>query len=84
MAIPGTGQFSGQPTVTNPLNQAAALVGQVSRAQQTSEARSTQTVQAQPVTQQIRSAQVVNQAEEAGEFRQATDDNPATGVDLYA
>jgi len=63
MEIPGIAPLSGQPTLTNPLNQAAQLQGRTTTALEGSETQNTVTASEQSSTT-VNSAEVVNQNEE--------------------
>jgi hypothetical protein len=60
MEIPGIAPLSGQPTLTNPLNQENLLVGRVTTSQGV-ETHNTEVVREQPSTR-VKSAEVVDQA----------------------
>lgn len=80
MEIPGIAPFSGQPTLTNPLNAENQLVGRQNPAQQNSETASTTVVQEQAPTS-LQSVDVVNQTEQS-ESAGFDADNPGGTIDL--
>jgi len=83
MEIPGIAPFSGQPTLTNPLNQQGSLEGRSTAAQAGSETQNTVTASEQSSTT-VSSSQVVNQAEESNETNPTADENPGSTIDITA
>ena len=83
MEIPGIAPLSGQPTLTNPLNQQGSLEGRTTASQAASETQNTVTASEQSSTT-VSSAQVVSQAEEANESNPTADENPGSTIDITA
>ncbi|MFT7414068.1 MAG: hypothetical protein ACI9FO_000723 [Methylophagaceae bacterium] len=89
MEIPGISPLSGQPTLTNPLNQESLLQGRVTPAQSDSEAQNTVTASDRAPTS-ISSADVVEQTNEAQETgneaqeRGFNPENPGGTIDFTA
>jgi hypothetical protein len=63
MEIPGIAPLSGQPTLTNPLNQQRLLMGRVTISQGV-ETHNTEVMREQPSTS-VKSAEVVDQASDS-------------------
>ncbi len=82
MEIPGIAPLSGQPTLTNPLNQQRLLEGRESTSQAGSEAQNTVTANEQASTT-VSSADVVTQVEEPGSTGFDTN-NPGGSIDITA
>lgn len=82
MEIPGISPLSGQPTITNPLNQESLLQGRVVPTQSNSETQNTVTASERAATT-IDNTDVVNEAKEAQESG-FNPDNPGGTIDITA
>jgi hypothetical protein len=82
MEIPGIAPLSGQPTLTNPLNQESVLEGRQAPAQSGSETQNTTSVSDQKATD-LSSVAVVNEATQTA-GAELKSDNPATiNLDVF-
>jgi hypothetical protein len=82
MEIPGISPLSGQPTLTNPLNQENLLQGRATPAQSDSETQNTVTASERAPTT-ISDADVVAEAKETQESG-FNPDNPGGSIDITA
>ncbi len=82
MEIPGISPLSGQPTLTNPLNQESLLLGRVTPDQSNSETQNTVTASEKASTT-ISNAEVVEEAQKVEESR-FNPDNPGGSIDITA
>jgi len=80
MEIPGIAPLSGQPTLTNPLNQERLLEGRKTTAQAASETQNTVTASEQASTT-VKSAEVVSEVEESSPAGFDTN-NPGGSIDI--
>ncbi|MDT8310493.1 MAG: hypothetical protein RQ732_03510 [Methylophaga sp.] len=82
MEIPGIAPFSGQPTLTNPLNNENRQIGQLTSVEQTSETHDTTLTQEQPAAA-LANVQVVNETPETT-TEGFNPQNPGGTIDLTA
>lgn len=82
MEIPGISPLSGQPTLTNPLNQESLLQGRATPAQSNSETKNTVTASEQSSTT-IDNTAVVEQANESQDAG-FNPKNPGGSIDITA